>query len=113
MRRLAGLVALGMGTACGGDGPTEPPLPVETVARVVIVPDSVSLPRGQSMRLEATLYDAGGNMIEGRTIAWSTTNPGTVRVEGSGLITAQAVGTALVIARSESKADTVKVLVTE
>lgn len=110
---MAGLLALGAVTSCGGDGPTGPSRPVETVARVVIVPDSVSLPRGQSMRLEATLYDAGGNMIEGRTVSWSTTNPTAVRLESSGLITAQAVGTALVIARSETKGDTVKVRVTE
>jgi hypothetical protein len=113
MRTLVRALALVVLGACGGDGPTRPPTSTTPVARVVVVPDSVSLPRGQTMRLEATLFDAGGNVLEGRAVSWWSTNQTAVSVAGTGVMTAHALGTALVIARSETKGDTVKVVVAD
>jgi uncharacterized protein YjdB len=84
----------------------------ERVARVIIAPDSVSLPRGQIMRLDAMVVDRSGSALDGRTIHWVSSDPMHVNVTAAGVVTASAVGFALVSATSEGKADTVKVLVT-
>jgi hypothetical protein len=83
------------------------------VARVIIAPDSVALPRGQTMRIEAMLVDAAGNAVDGRPIHWRSSDPERVKVESTGVITASNVGWSLVSATSEGKADTVKVIVTQ
>jgi uncharacterized protein YjdB len=83
------------------------------VARVIIAPDSVALPRGQTMRLEAQLVDGGGNMLDGRNIRWSSSDTLRVRVAPTGVITASDLGWSLVTATSEGKADAVKVIVTD
>ena len=85
----------------------------ERVARVIIAPDSVSLPRGRTMRLEAMVVDRSGAALDGRTIHWVSSDPTHVNVTAAGVVTASAVGFSLVSATSEGKADTVKVLVTE
>jgi hypothetical protein len=64
------------------------------------------------MRLEAELVDGGGNVLDGRTIRWSSSDTFRVKVAPTGVITAYDVGWSLVSATSEGKADTVKVLVT-
>jgi hypothetical protein len=84
----------------------------ERVARVIIAPDSISLPRGQTMRLEAMVVDRSGGALDGRAIHWVSSEPMHVNVTGAGVVTASAVGFSLVSATSEGKADTVKVLVT-
>jgi hypothetical protein len=99
-------------TACD-DGVTAPPNGAGTVASLVIVPDSVVLPRGASMRLEAALYDAAGNIIEGRAITWRSSDDARVQVNASGMIAALAGGVAVVRASSEGKEDSVRVRVTD
>lgn len=98
-------------SACG-DGPAGPVNNGVPVARVIIVPDSVSLPRAQTMRLEARLVDAGGNTLEGREVRWTSSDTMRVAVTG-GTITALTVGWSLVRAVSEGKADSAKVIVTQ
>ena len=85
----------------------------EPVARVIIAPDSVSLPRGQTMGLEAMVVDRSGSALDGRTINWVSSDTLRVKVTAAGVITAAAEGFSLVTATSEGKADTVKVLVTQ
>ena len=97
--------------ACG-DGPSGPSNNGVPVARVIIVPDSVSLPRSQTMRLEALLVDAAGNALEGRAVQWTSSDTTRVKVATEGTITAADVGWALVRASSEGRADSVKVIVT-
>jgi uncharacterized protein YjdB len=84
----------------------------EPVARVIIAPDSVALPRGQTMRLEAMVVDRSGSALDGREIRWASSDGIRVTVTSAGVVTAVAVGSSLVTATSEGKADTVKVLVT-
>jgi uncharacterized protein YjdB len=84
----------------------------EPVARVIIAPDSVALPRGQTMRLDAMVVDRSGSALDGREIRWASSDTVRVKVTSAGVVTASAVGSSLVSATSEGKADTVKVLVT-
>lgn len=79
---------------------------------MIIVPDSVALPRSQTMRIEALVVDAAGNALEGREIRWASSDTLRVRVAPGGTITASEVGWSLVRATSEGKADSVKVMVT-
>ena len=97
--------------ACS-DGISGPSNGGEPVARVIIAPDSVALPHGQTMRLEAMAVDRSGGALEGRDIRWTSSDTTRVKVTSAGVITAFAVGSSLVSASSEGKADTVKVLVT-
>ena len=97
--------------ACS-DGPSGPSNNGGAVARVIIVPDSVSLPRSQTMRIEALLVDAAGNELDGRTIHWASSDTMRVKVVPGGTITAADVGWSLVRASSEGKVDSVKVIVT-
>ena len=106
-------VALGVALAACSDGPAGPSNNGVPVARVLIVPDSIALPRGQTMRLDALLVDSRGNILDGRDIQWMSSDTARVKVASTGVITASAAGWSLVSARSEGKADTVKVVVTE
>ena len=96
-----------------GDGPSGPSNNGVPVARVVIVPDSVSLPRTRTMRLEALLVDAAGNALSGRTITWTSSDTVRVKAASDGTITAADVGRSVVRASSEGKADSVTVIVTQ
>ncbi|MGQ0712512.1 MAG: Ig-like domain-containing protein [Gemmatimonadaceae bacterium] len=106
---LAAALAMLVLAACEG-GITDPPGGTP-VARVIIAPDSVALPRGETMRLEATLVDASGNVLDGRAIGWTSSDTARVKVASTGMITAATAGSSLVIASSEGKADSVKVIV--
>ena len=98
--------------ACG-DGPAGPSTNGAPVARVIIVPDSVALPRAQTMRLEALVVDAAGNTLDGREIRWTSSDTMRVTVAAGGMITAADVGWSIVRATSEGKVDSVKVIVTQ
>jgi hypothetical protein len=106
---MAAALAVALG-ACG-DGPSGPSNSGAQVARVIIVPDSVALPRGETMRLEALVVDAGGNALDGRDVRWVSSDLARVHVASTGVITASDVGWSLVSATAEGKADTVKVIV--
>jgi hypothetical protein len=106
---LAILLAVVAGCGEGIAGPSNNGVPV---ARVIIAPDSVALPRGQTMRLEVLVLDAAGNTLEGRDMRWSSSDAAMVGVTQTGIVTAGDVGSSLVSATSEGKADTVKVIVT-
>ncbi len=98
--------------ACG-DGPSGPSNSGTSVARVIIVPDSVALPRAQTMRLEALVVDAAGNALDGREVRWTSSDTMRVKVASGGMITAADVGWSVVRATSEGKSDSVKVIVTQ
>ena len=85
----------------------------EQVARVIIAPDSVALPRGQTMRIEATVVDRSGSALDDRDIRWASSDTMRVKITAAGVVTAAELGFSLVSATSEGKADTVKVLVTQ
>lgn len=80
---------------------------------MIIAPDSVALPRGETMRLEVMLVDASGNVLDGRGIRWTSSDTERVKVASTGIITASSAGSSVVVATSEGKADSVKVIVTD
>jgi len=113
-----GLVtALGVGTsqvaanALGKSGLAKITVTRVPVANVVGLPALLDLKVGATYQLSASAQDASGNALTDRTITWTTTHAAIARVNGSGLVTGVAVGTAAVTAASEGKSSTVTVTV--
>ncbi|HKS04803.1 MAG TPA: Ig-like domain-containing protein [Gemmatimonadaceae bacterium] len=87
--------------ACGGDS-TGP----RAVATVSVAPDSVDVITGASVQLAATVYDADGDVIEGREITWSSPDLGLVTVALSGSVIGLSPGRARIVATCAGKTDT-------
>ena len=85
-----------------------PPAPVATVA---VSPATASPAVGQTQQFTATLRDAGGAVLTGRAVGWSTSAAGVATVSGSGLVTAVAAGSATITATSEGRSGTATVTV--
>jgi PQQ-like domain/Bacterial Ig-like domain (group 2) len=60
---------------------------------------------GQSGQLNVTAYDADNNVLNGRDITWSSSDPTRVQVDGTGKITALSAGSATIRATSEGTSD--------
>src|SRR5439155_912566 len=72
------------------------------VAAVAVTPASASVPAGQTVQLTATLKDANGNTLTGRTVTWASSNTAAATVTGSGLVSGVTAGTATITATSET-----------
>lgn len=81
------------------------------VSTVTLSATSTSLLVGQSQAITATLKDASGNVLSGRTIAWSSSSLGVLTVSPTGQVQAVGVGTATITATSEGKSGTLSVSV--
>jgi uncharacterized protein YjdB len=83
------------------------------VATVTVTPNPASVAVGATVQLTATLKDANGNTLTGRTVAWTTSNASFATVNSSsGLVTGVAAGSATITATSEGKSGTSAVTVT-
>jgi uncharacterized protein YjdB len=84
------------------------------VASVTVSPSQLSLRDRDGQRtgtLTATLRDASGNVLTGRSVAWSSSNIQVATVTQSGVVTAQKSGDATITAASEGKSGTASVQV--
>src|SRR5437773_1757093 len=82
---------------------SQPPAPVATVT---LTPASATVNEGQTLQLTATLKDANGNILTGRSITWSSSNSSAASVNGTGLVTGVTAGSATITATSEGKSGT-------
>ena len=82
------------------------------VASVTVSPPTASVVAGQTVQLTATPQDASGNPLTGRVITWASSNTAVARVNGSGLVTGVAAGSATITATSEGKSGTAAITVT-
>ncbi|MGH7719075.1 MAG: Ig-like domain-containing protein [Gemmatimonadaceae bacterium] len=95
-------------SACS-DGPTG----ADTgVARVEVQPNSVQIPVGAATPLAATVLDADGNVIAGRTVVWSSENDNIASVSSAGVVTAKQVGTVQIAASAGGQSDVATVQIT-
>ena len=115
----SGLVTgVGAGTATitatseGQSGTSDVTVTLAPVASVTVTPSPASVAVGLTVQLTATPKDANGNPLSGRVITWSTDNPSVATVDGSGLVTGAAVGSATITATSEGKSGTSSITVT-
>ncbi|HYR99477.1 MAG TPA: Ig-like domain-containing protein, partial [Gemmatimonadales bacterium] len=82
---------------------SQPPAPVATVT---LTPASATVNEGQTLQLTATLKDANGNVLTGRSITWSSSNSSGATVNGTGLVTGVVAGSATITATSEGQSGT-------
>ena len=109
-------------TTCSYDQPVAPGVAVSgqvvaaarktAVASVTVIPTSATILPNATVQLTATLKDARGNILTGRTVTWTSSNTGAATVSGSGLVTGVAVGSATISATSEGKSGTSAISVT-
>jgi trimeric autotransporter adhesin len=81
------------------------------VASVSVLPSAPTLISGATVSLTATVKDANGTTVTNRVVTWKSTNEAIALVSSTGNVTGLKAGTAMVIATSESKADTATVTV--
>jgi hypothetical protein len=74
-----------------------------SAATVTIQPDSVSVALGSSQFLSATVKDANGTVLTGRTIIWTTSDPSIASVTQTGQITVRGIGRAVISATVDGK----------
>ncbi len=82
------------------------------VASVTVSPASASVPVGQTVQLSATLRDANGTILTGRSVAWASNNTAVATVTGTGLVSAKVAGSATITATSEGQSGTAAMTVT-
>ena len=82
------------------------------VASVTVTPATASVAVGQTVRLTATLRDANGNVLSGRTVLWTSDNAVAATVDGNGLVSGVSAGPAVITATSEGKSGSASVTVT-
>ncbi|HKC46280.1 MAG TPA: Ig-like domain-containing protein, partial [Gemmatimonadales bacterium] len=86
-------------------------VPVVPVASVEVSPATVDVPVGSSAQLSASLKDAGGEPLTGRTITWASDAPQFATVSPTGLVAGVAIGSATITATSEGVSGTARVTV--
>jgi hypothetical protein len=86
-----------------------PPAPV---ASVTVAPASPSVQVGATVQLAAVTRDAGGNVLSGRAITWSSSNTTVATVSSAGLVSGLVAGPVTITATSEGKGGTAALTVT-
>src|SRR2546427_687009 len=79
---------------------------VAPVAAVTVSPAAPTVQVGQTAQLTATPRDANGTPLSGRAVTWASNNTAVAMVNGSGLVTAGAVGSATITATREGQSGT-------
>ena len=94
--------------ACGKDT-TAPPA---AAAYLEITPAAASVVIGRTVQLAATVRDAAGNELPGRTVTWTTNAPTEATVSPTGLVQALALSdTVLITATSEGQSARARLVV--
>lgn len=86
------------------------PTPVP-VASVAVNPSTATVAIGATATLSATVRDASGATLSGRTVTWSSSAPQIATVSSSGVVTAVAAGSATITATSEGKSGSAAITV--
>ena len=100
-------ISAAVGTVTGSSSVTVNLAPVATVT---VTPPTSTIAIGQTVQLTATLKDAQGNLLTGRSVNWSSSSNAVATV-AAGLVTARAKGTVTITATSEGKSGTATVTV--
>src|SRR6266566_5270563 len=79
------------------------PPPPAPVASVTVSPAAASVSVGATMQLRATLRDASGKPLAGRSVTWASSTLGMASVSTGGFVTGVAVGPVTITATSEGQ----------
>jgi hypothetical protein len=107
--RAAPLALLLGVSACLGSASTD--TNTTPVATVVVTPPAVTIIAGATSQLSATLKDASGNALTGRTITWTSSANAVATVSATGNVTGVTLGSATITATAEGKSATAAVSV--
>jgi uncharacterized protein YjdB len=83
-----------------------------TVERVTLTPATASIPVNGTVQLVATTYDGLDNVLNGRTVTYTTSDASVATVSNTGLVTGLKVGNVTITATSEGKTATASIAVT-
>jgi subtilisin family serine protease len=86
--------------------------PTAPVASVTVSPSSATGPVGASGQFTATVKDANGNVLTGRTVTWASSNTSVATVDQTGLARAVGPGSAALVATCEGQSGQAQVTVT-
>ena len=99
-------VQAGVVTSCGGNVSTP------AVATLAVTPTPITVfSFGPNTQLVATAKDASGNLLLGRSVTWTSSNPAFASVSSTGLLQANNPGAATITATAETKVGTAVVTV--
>jgi len=87
--------------------PVSPP----PVAQVLVTPASTTFLVAGTQQLVATLMDANGNVLIGRSVTWSSGTPAVAAVSSTGVVTGLAAGAVTITATSEGVRGTAAVTI--
>ena len=90
------------GTVVTGGGTSLPPASSQ-VATVAVTPPAALVVVGDTVRLRAATLDAGGTVLAGRVVTWSTESAAIATVSTTGLVTAVTPGSVRISALSEGR----------
>jgi uncharacterized protein YjdB len=83
-----------------------------SVASIAITPAGAqTVFQGLTLQLAATLKDANQNILNGRSVSWTTSNSAVATVSSTGLVTGVGLGTVNITAESEGVTSSVSVKV--
>ncbi len=94
----------GNGNGGGGTAP---------VASVTVSPASPTIQVGGSVQLMAQARDAQGNVLSGRSVAWSSDNTDVATVDDTGIVTGEAAGSTTITATVEGQTGNASINVTQ
>jgi uncharacterized protein YjdB len=112
VRSIAQGSAVITATCEGLSGSTQVTVGAVPVAAVSVALNAPSLTPGNTTQATATVRDASGAILTGRSITWTSSNTSAATVSASGLVTAVAAGSANIIATSEGKSGQAAITVT-
>ncbi|MEM7415106.1 MAG: hypothetical protein AAF389_06395 [Gemmatimonadota bacterium] len=112
-RRARQSVALALVVVAAGacDPNVVPQVKVEDVVSILITPDSVDLPIGDSIQLTAHPLDGTGALLGGIPLTWQAGDPGVATVDENGMVTAVSVGSTQIAASGAGASTSVVVRV--
>ncbi len=99
----------GLSNVASGTTAVGAPAPV---ASVTVSPTSASIGVGGTQQFTATLKDASGNVLTGRTVSWTSSVLNVATVSAGGLVTALLAGTTTITATSGGQSGTAGLTVT-
>jgi uncharacterized protein YjdB len=99
-------------TADGKIGTAAVTVQAAPVSTVSVTPLTATISAGGTQQFVATLRDAANNILTGRTVTWSSSNPSAATVSSTGSVTGLGAGTSTITATSEGKSGSASVTVT-
>lgn len=82
---------------------------IAAVAQVAITPSPADVIVNETVQLTATLRDAAGAVLTGRTITWTSSSDAAASVSSTGLVTGKVAGAVAITASAEGRTATVTV----